>query len=309
MKKFVAFLAALAFTGLAYGQSSVQGGGLSSKAIQALEECFDSSDNFICAASSGSSNTTVVNPPGGTTFKIPVWTGATTLGDSAITDFGTTMFIEPSNFLQIEPDGTGNTLFQLNPRPAAGTGADIFQMGFTLNAMNGGDTNNLFQISLTNANHTGASNFINAFNINSIIGDAEANETAVNIETGWENFMRVAEDISNEATFELANLTSDITYTFPAETGGIVPESLTRTGSVDVEVLDSGTSAVNGEQVFLNGRTGLTCVTAGAGTCTVSGVPEGVYMFSCTDGAAEEGATAPFVVSDGNITAITCNTA
>ena len=40
---------------VAGAQSSVQGGGLSTKAIQALEECFDSADNFTCAPPSGTS--------------------------------------------------------------------------------------------------------------------------------------------------------------------------------------------------------------------------------------------------------------
>lgn len=74
---------ALALYGIVVAQSSTQGGGLSTKAIQALENCFDASQNFICGAAVGG-----VTTLGGTTNTIAKFTGSETIGDSRITDDG-----------------------------------------------------------------------------------------------------------------------------------------------------------------------------------------------------------------------------
>lgn len=97
MKRFskdvIWFVAALLTAGLSFGQSSTQGGGLSTKAILALEQCFDEMDTFVCATTSGSA------PVGGsgTLNTIAKFTpDGTTLGDSQITDDGTDVFIQSS---------------------------------------------------------------------------------------------------------------------------------------------------------------------------------------------------------------------
>lgn len=76
----IVLLASLAST-----QSSTQGGGLSTRAIQGLEQCFNSSGTFICAPSGGGT------PVGGsgTANMLAKFTAASTLGDSQFFDDGT----------------------------------------------------------------------------------------------------------------------------------------------------------------------------------------------------------------------------
>ena len=89
MKRLLLALALLLSGSVAFAQSggsSAAGGGLSTKAILALEECFDDFDTFICTGGGGGSV-----GGSGTTDRIPVWTAATTLGDSSLSDNGTSL--------------------------------------------------------------------------------------------------------------------------------------------------------------------------------------------------------------------------
>lgn len=141
----IVLLASLAST-----QSSTQGGGLSTRAIQGLEQCFNSSGTFICAPSGGGT------PVGGsgTVNTIPKWTASSTLGNSLITDTGP---------------------------PAAGVSGTIFSLSGTLNAMNGSDTVDWLNINISNADHTGTGNNLNALRIDNSSNDADATETAVRV--------------------------------------------------------------------------------------------------------------------------------
>ena len=106
MKQMI-FLVVLLWASFAYSQSSLQGGGLSTKAILALEECFDEFQNFTCGPGAGSA----VGTLGGTINTVAKFTGATTIGDSLITDTGT--------FVTFTDNGSGFSTVNIG-NPAAG---------------------------------------------------------------------------------------------------------------------------------------------------------------------------------------------
>lgn len=70
--------------------------------------------------------------------------------------------------------------------PAAGTSGDIWQFDAILNAMDGSDTVSGIAVGLTNADHTGASNIVAAFYALDFTPDAQADEAAFAIGTGWD---------------------------------------------------------------------------------------------------------------------------
>ena len=116
-------------------QSSVQGGGLSTKAIQALEECFDSADNFTCGGGSpapGSSNVTIVNPPGGTGSKVARFeaiggSGKTKIVDGSLFDDATGSFscTSASGCVELRWTATGTDIPMALRNFSTGSDADI----------------------------------------------------------------------------------------------------------------------------------------------------------------------------------------
>jgi hypothetical protein len=69
---------------------------------------------------------------------------------------------------------------------SATIGQNLFEIESVLGAFNGSDTNNVFMIDVTNADHTGSSNVLNGILIDDITGDAQATESAIEIEDGWD---------------------------------------------------------------------------------------------------------------------------
>ncbi len=211
--------AALA-TGIVAAQQNADPRGdlFSSKAVQALEQCFDSTGVFTCAPSGGGT------PVGGsgTSGTVPVWTGSTTLGNSVITNTGINwrfdvatafgnlalqggnVFIEGQTDRQITlgfgPNQFGGT------RPAMriqdtlsgtfGFGTPMVELNHSAVAvpsMDGNDTLSYFQIrgsNTTNA-HTGTGNIINGINLNITAGAANVTENAVNIASGWDRALAI----------------------------------------------------------------------------------------------------------------------
>lgn len=130
MRKVAIFLAVLlAITSTAFAQSSTQGGGLSTKAILALEECFDEFQNFICGVPGGNITGS------GTLNTVAKFTGTNTIGNSQITDNGSNISAIASSLLILRGDwaflgSTGNN-------PLSLTGAKIGAQAISLQTNSG----------------------------------------------------------------------------------------------------------------------------------------------------------------------------
>ncbi len=126
-------IAILGGPSLAAAQSSLQGGGLSTKAILALEECFDAFQNFTCGAAAG----TITGA--GTDGRNTRFSGATTIADGSFLDDGTNATLEDDvEFIIGETASSG-----LGGSPAvggilwntfAGSGVERLEIDATANA-------------------------------------------------------------------------------------------------------------------------------------------------------------------------------
>lgn len=118
---------------VAAAQSSLQGGGLSTKAILALEQCFDAFQNFTCGAQAGAIT------GAGTDGRNTRWSGAATIADGSFLDDGTNATLEDDvEFIIGETASTG-----LGGSPAvggitwntfAGSGVERLEIDATANA-------------------------------------------------------------------------------------------------------------------------------------------------------------------------------
>lgn len=201
------FLGILLLGGIAATQSSTstKGGGFSTKAIQALENCFDSMGNFTCSGSG------TVGP--GTTDTLTKFTGATTVGDSQITDDGTDVVATVAGNFQVLAGGSeialqsdGEVQFASDVDGGtggqwaivfipAGSSGDIVLESAELAGMNGGDTVNLYNINFTNADHTGAGNLLVGTRHATILApDAQAVAVSNYVGSGWDSFLTAEVD-------------------------------------------------------------------------------------------------------------------
>lgn len=78
----------------------------------------------------------------------------------------------------------------LNVVPAAGTSGNLGALTATITAQDGTDTTNGLTINLTNADHTGSTNQVNAISIGAITGDAQSDETALRLGSGFDTAIR-----------------------------------------------------------------------------------------------------------------------
>lgn len=81
----------------------------------------------------------------------------------------------------------------------SGTHISLLYNFSTLTALNGSDTYSNLRIDLDNADHTGSSNNVYGLYVDAITGDAQATESAIYIDTGWDSlisFNDTAGDIS-----------------------------------------------------------------------------------------------------------------
>lgn len=227
-------LASLAWTALVVGvatyeihaqNSDPRGDLYSAKALQALEQCFDSLGNFTC----GGGDLTGT----GTANTVAKWTDASTLGDSQITDDGTdislitstgqiniiatavgtgdlSLFgenevgISSGQFMSLGADTTifltsglgfgGLTRFHMNLRPANGDSGEVFLFDTSVNNMNGEDAVTAVLYTLTNGNHTGTGNVLRGLWIDSITADAQAVALPHYVGSGWDSFMSAEVD-------------------------------------------------------------------------------------------------------------------
>lgn len=92
------------------------------------------------APAPGSSDVTVLNPPGGTVNTIPKWTAATVLGDSTITDTGTIITLGALTLVLGVGDATATTQ-PIIVRGPARSGADAAASLLTIEGFNGTGTN------------------------------------------------------------------------------------------------------------------------------------------------------------------------
>jgi len=122
-RTFLFFVVFLAIAGMASAQSSRQGGGLSSKAIMALENCFDAYDNFVCGGGGGPIPADNVTGTGVSPYLVR-WSGAHTQDSSALQDTLTNLII-PYDY-QVD-FGTGANITTLIHRTFGGA-ADRFEI-------------------------------------------------------------------------------------------------------------------------------------------------------------------------------------
>lgn len=88
---------------------------------------------------------------------------------------------------------TSLTIFDWPPTAAAMSSLYMVMVGEnqTLPIMDGNDTWSMLFIDFTNVDHTGATNFLYGLNIDGIVGDANADENAICIGTGWDHDLRL----------------------------------------------------------------------------------------------------------------------
>ena len=113
---------------LAAAQSSTQGGGLSTKAILALEECFDAFQNFTCGAAAGTITGT------GTDGRNTRFSGASTIADGSFLDDGTNATLEDDVEFIIGETATAGTVGGITWNTFAGGGVERLDIDGTGNA-------------------------------------------------------------------------------------------------------------------------------------------------------------------------------
>ena len=77
-------------------------------------------------------------------------------------------------------------VFDLEDTNSAGAGANLATVSSTLGIMDGTDTVNGFSVEITSVNHTGVGNVLTGITVPAITGDAQAQETALLLESGYD---------------------------------------------------------------------------------------------------------------------------
>lgn len=246
----------LAIYGVVAAQSSTQGGGFSTKAIQALEECFDQNQNFICGAPVGG-----VTTLGGTTNTLAKFTGSETIGDSRITDDGSSIdlttdlvniigagqmsfsgngiittgqnpgdtlffFVEDAGqigFQTVTGAGRPNFVLQIDGEHSAGESGNFLLSEVFMASLNGADNRNHLLLETHATTHTGAgNNFASLAVFLTGAASPNLNEVGFRIVGPYDTFMEWNDGGVNTSSFDLATLTGDHTYTFPDATGTVL---------------------------------------------------------------------------------------
>lgn len=86
---------------------------------------------------------------------------------------------------------------------AAGSGQTVFDYTGTLGIMDNSDTFKFLNVDITNANHTGTANYVYVMYIDGITGDAQAEEEALYIGSGWDYGLVTASPILSSANVTL----------------------------------------------------------------------------------------------------------
>ena len=133
---------------------------------------------------------------GSTRYAFRVFSGATQIVSLNATDGGMILGGVTSNSTFTSTRTSLSSPAFYHTGTATSWGATFRDSG-TVGIMNGSDTLNIFDAAITNSNHTGSSNFVNAFNAGNITGDAEASEYGINIGTGWDAPVALAEATAN----------------------------------------------------------------------------------------------------------------
>jgi len=114
---------------------------------------------------------------------------------------------------------TGLTSAKVN---SAGGSASSVTLSGTLGAMNGSDTFRGLYLNYTNADHSGTSNNILGVDINTITGDAEVQEDAIRIGSGWDSQLALLESGLSPTYYtriSAGDQAGDLTLTLPADAG------------------------------------------------------------------------------------------
>ena len=113
---------------VAAAQSSTQGGGLSTKAILALEQCFDAFQNFTCGSGGG----TITGS--GTDGRNTRFSGATAIADGSFLDDGTNATLEDDVEFIIGETATAGSVGGITWNTFAGAGVERLDIDGTGNA-------------------------------------------------------------------------------------------------------------------------------------------------------------------------------
>lgn len=230
----------------------------------------DAGDDVIITASSVAINNTSPNFALDVTGDIRIEeSGKLYFGGTGSSDNDTNLYRSAANTLKTDDNFVvGGTLtlqdsLTLTKVNTAGGSANSLTLTGTLGVMNGSDTFRGMYINYTNANHTGASNNVYAIDIANITGDAEANEVALNIGTGWDyamviggdtNLYRSAADTLKTDDNLIVALSSTARNIVVSGGNSYNPESSSSSISVNGSALSdmNGTGVYSGLQVTIN---------------------------------------------------------
>lgn len=229
--------------------------------------------------------------------------GSCYLTSSGITcQSGSTLTIASGATLAMNGTGTGGTYTLTN---IAGGSANPWDYTGTLGIMDGSDTFQLFDVNITNANHTGGSNTVEVMNVANITGDANADETAFNIGTGWDygilSGSPIAGTLGLTITGAAVNLNASSNFAVNIGTGtstGTVTIGGTAAKTINIGADDTtaetiaigsakDTTAVNGQNLTLGSGAGTGNVVIQSGTGDVLVTSTDDIMLTTNTGAGE----------------------
>lgn len=239
-----------AMMGLVFGQANndPRGDHISSKANQALEQCFDSMGNFICVAGVPPNNVT----GSGTPNVIPKWSGVSTLTDSLLSDVPALNAFLSQRIFSVAPT-IGGPPFTL----IAGVSS-----GATLPAMDGNDFFTGFASTTLPVASAGANNYYMGFSGGGMIPAANVETSVIHAGDGWNHFItRGDAALTNFLHIDFPNPTATNTITVPQLTGTMAvvtstPDFFTKHGATTGEINDTFVKQIVGPAMEFPDSTG-----------------------------------------------------